>query len=67
LQKVKMTSLECIPHLTIYILDLTLEGTKLAEDKHDKAGDTTIEIDSGGVTMSGKRPETYKTCAVFYG
>jgi len=60
-------NVECIPHLTIDILDLTLECTNSAGDNHDEAGDTTTEINSGGLTMSGKRHESYNTCAVFYG
>jgi len=43
-----------IPHLTIYILDLTLECAKSAEDSHGEDGVSAMETNSGGVTMSGK-------------
>jgi len=58
---------ECIPYLTIHILDLTDEYTKATKNNHDEAGDTAIETNSGGATMSGKRHESYNTCAVSYG
>jgi len=43
-----------IPHLTIYILDLTLECIKSTEDSHGEDGVSAMETNSGGVTMSGK-------------
>jgi len=60
-------NMECIPYLTIHILDLTYEYTKATENSHDETGDTATKTNSGGAIMSGKRPETYNTCAVFYG
>jgi len=58
---------ECISYLTIHILDLTYEYTKATENSHNEAGDTAMETNSGGAIMSGKRPESYNTCAVSYG
>jgi len=48
-------NMECIPYLTIHILDLTYEYTKATENSHDEAGDTSMKTNSGGAKMSGKR------------
>jgi len=57
----------CISYLTLHILDLTDEYTKATENNYDEAGDTATKTNSGGAIMSGKRHESYHTCAVSYG